>query len=140
LTEAELMQYRLIKNEIDDLDFRIKQMDKQKDRLITDKVTGSSKEFPYTMQHFNVTGIDEEEHNLRIRKINELQRKRNKKLLELIEKETEMHDYIYSIHDSEIRQIFTMRFIDGLTQDDIGYKVHMDRSTVSKKISKYLED
>ena len=140
MTEAELMQYRLIKNEIDDLDFRIKQMDKQKDRLITDKVTGSSKEFPYTMQHFNVTGIDEEEHNLRIRKINELQRKRNKKLLELIEKETEMHDYIYSIHDSEIRQIFTMRFIDGLTQDDIGYKVHMDRSTVSKKISKYLED
>ena len=139
MTEVELSQYKAIKLEIEDLDFRIKQLEKQKDRLITDKVTGSMREFPYTQQHFNITGVDQEEHDLRIRKINELQRKRRNKLAELIEKETEIHDYIYSIPESEVRQIFTLRFIDMKDFDVIGKRFHMDRRTVSRKIEKYLE-
>lgn len=140
MTEAGLSEYRAIKLEIIDLDYRIKQLEKQKDKIITDKVTGSMRDFPYTQQHFNVTGVDLEEHDNRIRRINELQRKRRNKLADLIEKETEIHDYIYSISESEVRQIFTMRFIDGLDFEGIGKKLHLERTTVSKKMKKYLED
>lgn len=138
MTEYELNQYRAIKNEIDDLSFRIKQIENMKVQLTTDRVKGSSKHFPYIEQHFYVTGIDEEEYEHRKMMIRELQRKRNIKLTELIEMESKMHNFIYTIEDSEIRQIFIFRFIDGLSQEEIGQKLHMDRSGVSKRITKYI--
>lgn len=139
MTEAELSQYRLIKNEIEDLSFRITQLNEKEAQVSTDKVKGSSKYYPYIEQHWNVTGVDQEEYHNRQTRIIELQRKRERKLSELVEKEHELHSFIYSILDSELRQIFTMRFIDGYSQEHIGKKLHLDRSTISKKISKYLD-
>lgn len=138
MTEHELNQYRAMKNEIDDLTFRIKQLEQMKAPMTSDRVRGSSKHFPYIEQHFYITGIDQEEYEKRQRWIKELQRKRNNKLAELIEMECSIHDYIYTIPDSEVRQIFIFRFVDGLSQEDIGQKLHMDRSGVSKRISKYM--
>jgi DNA-directed RNA polymerase specialized sigma subunit len=97
------------------------------------------KDYPYTLQHFNITGVDQEEHDQRIRKIDELQRKRRRKLEELIQKETEIHDYIYSIVNSELRQIIIMTYVDGLTQTEIGRKLHMDQSSVSKKLTDFFK-
>lgn len=139
MTEAELSQYKAIKLELEDLDYRIKQLEKQKDKIITDKVTGSSCEFPFTLQHFNITGVDQEEHDLVVMKKYELQRKRQKKYAELLEEESRIHDYIYSIPRSEIRQIVIMTYVDGLTQTEIGRKLHMDQCTVSKKLSEYVK-
>jgi DNA-directed RNA polymerase specialized sigma subunit len=139
MTENELNQYRAIKNEIEDLSFRIKQLEQMAVQLTSDRVKGSSKNFPYIEQHFYVRGIDQEEYERRQKWIKELQRKRNNKLTELIEMECRIHDYIYTISDSEIRQIFIFRFIDGLSQEDIGQKLHMDRSGVSKRITKYVK-
>ncbi|MDF2945190.1 MAG: hypothetical protein K0S01_4048 [Herbinix sp.] len=139
MTENELNQYRAIKNEIEDLSFRIKQLEQKEVQMTTDRVKGSSKHFPYIEQHFYVTGIDQEEYDRRQNWIKELQRKRNNKLTELIEMECRIHDFIYTISDSEIRQIFIFRFIDGLSQEDIGQKLHMDRSGVSKRITKYVK-
>lgn len=138
MTEAELSQYSAIKNEIEDLEFRIKQLQAQKIQMSTIKVKGSLSEFPYTEARFNVVGPDYDEEDRRLNRIAELERKKRSKQAELIEKEHEIHDYIYSISDSELRQILTMRFIDGYSQDCIGKKLHMDRSTVSKKITKHF--
>ena len=138
MTERELNQYRAIKNEIEDLTFRIKQLEHMSKPLVTDRVKGSSKHFPYIEQHFYITGIDHEEYDKRQKWIKELQRKRNNKLAELLEMECMIHDYIYTIPDSEVRQIFIFRFIDGLSQEDIGQKLHMDRSGVSKRITKFI--
>ncbi len=138
MTEAELSQYRAIKLEIADLEARIKNLEHQKDGLIFDKVTGSMKDFPYTERRFTITGADPDEYKLRMRRIGELQRKRNLKLAELVQQESEMHDYIYSIPDSMTRQIFIMRFIDGLTQENIGQRLHIDRSVISRRINNYI--
>jgi DNA-directed RNA polymerase specialized sigma24 family protein len=140
LTEAELSQYKAIKDEIDDLSFRIKQLQEQKLQIHTTKVKGSISDFPYIEAHFNVTGPDYDEQNRRQIRINELIRKREVKRTELIEKESDLHDFIYSIQESEIRQIFTLRFIEDLGYEEIGRKLHMDRTTVAKKIRKYLDD
>lgn len=140
MTEAELSQYRAIKNEIEDLSFRIKQLEEEKQYMSTTKVKGSLSEHPYIEVHYNVTGPDEEAGERRKNLINELYRKRNNKLVELLEMECRIHDYIYMMSDSTDRQIFTMRFIDGIELDPIGKKLHMDRRTVARRIQKYFEN
>ena len=139
MTEQELSQYRAIKCEIEDLSNRIKRLEEKGVQMVADRVKGSSKHFPYIEKYYYITGVDAEEYDKRKILINELQKKRSKKLEELIEMESRIHDYIYMIPDSEIRQIFTFRFIDGLSQEEIGIKLHMDRSGVSKRITKYLD-
>jgi DNA-directed RNA polymerase specialized sigma24 family protein len=139
MTEQELSQYRAIKNEIDDLCARIKRLEETGVQMVSDRVRGSSKHFPYIQKYFYITGVDPEEDGRRKKLIQELQKKRNKKLDELLEIESNIHDYIYKIPDSEVRQIFTFRYIDGYSQEEIGSKLHMDRSGISKRITKYLE-
>lgn len=140
MTEYELSQYRAIKNEIEDLSFRIKNLEEMGIPIVSDRVKGSSKHFPYIEKHYYVTGVDTQANERRKKWIIELQRKRNNKLEELLEMECRIHDYIYMIPDSEIRQIFTFRYIDGLSQEEIGMKLHMDRSGVSKRVTKYLRE
>lgn len=139
MTEQELGQYRVIKNEIEDLSKRIKRLEENGVQMVSDRVKGSSKNFPYIEKYYYVTGVDSDEYEKRKALINQLQKKRNKKLVELLEMENRIHDYIYRIPDSEIRQIFMFRYIDGLSQEEIGMKLHMDRSGVSKRITRYLD-
>jgi DNA-directed RNA polymerase specialized sigma subunit len=139
VTEQILGQYRAIKNEIEDLSFRIKRVEEKGVPMVSDRVRGSSRHFPYIEKYYYITGVDVEEDNKRRKLIQELQRKRNQKLDELLELESIIHDYIYEIPDSEVRQIFIFRYIDGLSQEEIGMKLHMDRSGVSKRITKYLD-
>lgn len=139
MKEAELCQYRAIKSEIDNLSLRIKGLEERGAQMVTDRVKGSSRHFPYIEKYFYITGVDPEEDDRRKKLLHELQRKRNMKLDELLEMESRIHDYIYMIPDSEVRQIFMFRYIDGLSQEEIGMRLHMDRSGVSKRISKYLD-
>jgi DNA-directed RNA polymerase specialized sigma24 family protein len=139
MTEAELNQYRAIKNEIEDLEFRIKQLQAQKLQVYTTKVKGSLSEFPYIEANFNVTGPDYDEQDRRFNRIAELERKKRDKQSELIEKEHEIHDFVYSIQSSELRQILVLTYVDGLTQSEIGRRLHMDQSNVSKKLSDFFK-
>ncbi len=138
MTEHELSQYRAIQKEIEDLSLRIKRFENMGTPMVSDRVKGSSRHFPYIEKYYYVSGVDTEANNKRKKLILELQKKRNDKVDELLKMENEIHDYIYTIPDSEIRQIFVFRYIDGLSQEEIGEKLHMDRSGVSKRITKYL--
>ena len=138
MTEFELCQYRAIQKEIEDISLRINRFENMGTPMVSDRVKGSSKQFPYIAKHFYITGVDTEANEKRKRIIKELQKKRGEKLNELLSMECRIHDYIYTIPDSEIRQIFVFRYIDGLSQEEIGLKLHMDRSGVSKRITKYL--
>ncbi len=139
MTEQELSQYKAIKSEIEDISYRIKRLEDRGVQMVSDRVRGSSKHFPYIEKYYYISGVDTQANVRKDRLIAELQRKRNKKLEELLEMENKIQDYIYMIPDSEIRQIFTFRYIDGLSQEEIGMKLHMDRSGVSKRIARYLE-
>lgn len=128
MTEAELNQYRAIKNEINLLCIKIADLNKMK--MTTNKVKGSTQNF---------RGTDADSYDKNQEKINDLKLKRERKRAELIEKETQMHDFIYSIPDSQSRQIFILRYMDGLTQMQISRKVHLDQSAVSRKLKTYLD-
>ena len=56
---------------------------------------------------------------------------------EIAEAETEQ--WIEAIPDSQTRRIFRMRFLDGMILEQIGKKMHVDKSTVSRKIENFLK-
>lgn len=139
LTEGKLNQYRAIKDEIKLLESKIKKTQEEKNKILTDSVKGSSSRFPYIECNFNITGVDPDAENKRARKIDRLKNNLENKKTELVEQEKEMYDFIYSISDSQLRQIFILRFVDGLTQREIARNVHIDQSRVSRKIESFLK-
>lgn len=66
-----------------------------------------------------------------------------KKLNNKIEKYTEelirIEDVIDKIDDVEIKAIARMRFIQNMRWEDIADKIHLERTTCSKKLKKHLE-
>ena len=50
-----------------------------------------------------------------------------------------IEDIIDRIDDEEIRAIARMRFVQCLTWEEIGERVHLERTTCSKKLRKYIE-
>ena len=65
------------------------------------------------------------------------------KLNSKIEKYTEelirIEDVIDKIDDVEIKTIARMRFIQNMRWEDIADKIHLERTTCSKKLKKHLE-
>lgn len=52
----------------------------------------------------------------------------------------EVEKWIEDISDSLTRRIFRMYFVDGMVQTQIGKKVHLYRSRVSRKIDDFLKN
>lgn len=61
------------------------------------------------------------------------------KRISALEQYLEIERYIESVEDVEIRNIMRYRFLDLYTWDMIADLMYMDRSTVSKKIKRYLK-
>ena len=51
----------------------------------------------------------------------------------------ETEQWVEDIPDSKTRRIFRMYFIDGETYRQIARKMHMDKSTVGRKIDNFLK-
>jgi len=99
----------------------------------------------YELAKYKSLELEIKDLNSRLHKANEnseysseLRLKRQKKIDELVKLELEIHDFIFLIDDPEARLIFALRYLDGMTQEEIAEKLNMDRSTVSKRISKYV--
>lgn len=139
MTEKELGQYRAIKNEISDLNRRIKEA-KEGPVMGFGTVKGSSKYFPYTEQNFHVSGMDPADTDIRQKQVSELLRQREVQRDELMKKQIEIEQYIAQIKDSTTRTIFRMYFIDGLNQPQIARKLGYDQSSISHKIKRFIKN
>lgn len=62
-----------------------------------------------------------------------------KRLEELQTKVNEVESWIEAIPNGQTRRCFRMVYMDGLTQKQAGEKLHLDRSTISKKIDGFLK-
>ena len=113
MDKEQLKQIRYLKNEIKILKKQIEDLDYT---ISIDSVRGSNPSFPYTQRSFTIEGIDCEDYN---RKIRRLQRKLNRRAEELLDLVEETNDYIENIDDSLIRQVITLRYINGLTWEQV---------------------
>ena len=99
------------------------------------KVRGSSKDFPYTEVRTSVLMSDPYEQE----KIDKQIRKAEAERMLLKAEVDEVDEYIEVIGDPEIKEIFELAFVEGKKQREIGEKLNIDRSYVSKKIDEYLK-
>ena len=102
---------------------------------VKDSVTGSSSHYPYIKQHYRIEGvIDNGEH---IRHLSWLLNRRKDKANELLAR---IEEFIGKIEDSELRQIFQMRYIDGLTWQRVAEEMgEGGEQYPRKKHDRYLE-
>ena len=124
------MSYRSKKAEIRELTAIIENRYQDESLIGNDVILDYSKSYPPIPQ--GVVGFDQAKYN----RLQDRDRRRKENL----EKEcAEIEDFIEGIEDSLTRRIFRMIFIEGRRQKDVAKAVHLDRSSVSKKIDTFLQ-
>lgn len=63
----------------------------------------------------------------------------NNAIEKALSKEREISAYIDSTNNGEIKVIMQKRFLQFMTYEQIAAEVHSDRTTVSKKLGRYLK-
>lgn len=138
-TKDVMAQYTNLKEELKKIEFEIKETENSIAKLIeegtvVDKVTGGLG----GIQGFKIEGFPIKEYERRKRtlrgKVDRLIEKEND-LLELTES---MEMFIDTIAVSRDRMIFKMIYLENKTQQQVADVLHIDRSLVSKIISKYM--
>ena len=131
-----LIQYDSLKQEIKEVRRHIAQTREAIDKLevVKDKVKGGEG----GIQNFNIEGFPYPEYSRkktvlckRIATLEALE-------TDLLEMTNSVQEYISSVDDSLMRRILTMKFIDCMTQDQIGNAIGYDRSSIAKKIDTFL--
>lgn len=63
----------------------------------------------------------------------------DKKIAEYTEELVRIEDIIDKIDDPEVKAIARMRFVQCFKWEEIGEKVHLERTTCAKKLKKYIK-
>lgn len=132
MTKENLKRYRGLLSEVDLLK---KQLEKIEPEFVRDSVNGSSSQFPYTTHKVHIEGYDLEGYK---RKVARLNRRIVNKMDELVEEKDRLMEFIYGIENSEVRQIFIYRYIDGLVWKEIGDKMSYGTSTIRLKHDSFI--
>lgn len=133
MTKEELFKLTKIKSEIEQLKTQIDNIEPEHS---IDMVTGSSIEFPYTKHSIKLEGYDYITYES---KVNRIRNRLSKKLIELTDEKDKLTEYIYNLKDSDLRQIFIYRYIDGLIWNEIGKKMNYSFETVKKKHNEFIK-
>ena len=138
MDKKKLSQLRPLKRELVLIDERLEKLYERQENVPTvlGKVTGSSRDFPYTEVRTSVL-MDEPKEMDEIDKQIRIREKRGEQVEKLI---TEIEQFIAEIPDSRDRQIFELIYIDGKKQREVAEKVGYSKGRVSQIISGYLKD
>jgi len=131
MTKKELKQIKHLKSEIEMLK---KQIENLEYVITTDTVKGSTSYFPYIEHNVKITGIDYKDYNRRLKKLQRMLRRRIEELIDLVE---QANEYIGSIEDSLMRQILTLRYINGLTWEQVA--AHIGGNNTADSVRKAAE-
>lgn len=134
MTKEKLKRYRFLLSELDLLK---RQLEKLEPEYVLDSVNGSDSEFPYTNHKMHIEGYDLESYR---KKVERLKRRINYKMNELIGEKECLVESIYKIENSEIRQIFIYRYIDGLMWKEIAGKMNYGTSTIRLKHDNFIRN
>lgn len=118
-----------------------RQLDKLHERLegvetVHGKVTKSGDDFPYIEEHITVQMAEPKAATAIKDRIREKEARREKLLAEI----EEVENFIASLPESIEKEIMEMIYIDGMSQQDVGDTLNLERSGISKKINACLKD
>ncbi|MDE6875755.1 MAG: sigma-70 region 4 domain-containing protein [Lachnospiraceae bacterium] len=135
MDKQRLMGYQKLKREQGLLLRRIMALQEKEIPVVAGKVKASSRDFPYTEHRISVQMYDPVEAD-RIGRMLRIYRGRQERVGRQM---LEVEGFINGIGDPEVRQIFEMRFIEGRKLREIAGEVNLDRSSIGKKINRYLQ-
>lgn len=115
MNKNQLRQLRHFKSEIRLLK---QQIDNLESEIVTDRVRGSDVEHPYIEKTYIIRGLAYDR-----RKIKRLKEKLQRRVDDLIDLVVEINEYIETIDDSLLRQIITLRHVNGLTWDQVAASI-----------------
>ena len=115
MNKDQLRQLRHLKSEIRLLK---QQIDNLESEIVTDRVRGSDVEHPYIEKTYIIRGLAYDR-----RKIKRLKEKLQRRVDDLIDLVVEINEYIETIDDSLLRQIITLRHVNGLTWDQVAASI-----------------
>lgn len=112
-------------------DYRFKKMEierlRSKDFMVSDMVTGSHEESPYTAHPIKVKGVDAQ------------QVKANKERVERLEAEcADVEAAINLIRSSKLAMVLRLRYQDGMQWNDVGRELDMSGDTARKQAEAYI--
>jgi len=117
MTKKELSQLKYLNKEIELLKKQIEEAEYAiKNHTVSDAVTGSNPEWPYQPCTFHIEGVAIPEYDRRIKR---LRNKLKRRLEELMEKREELEEYIARVPDSMMRMILTLRYVNGLSWQQV---------------------
>lgn len=129
MDREQLERYQSQKEEIRELRYKLEHLGEGDSMIGNDTIFDYTTGFPRPQA---VVGYDYNREDY----LREKYRSRLKKLQADCE---ETEQWVEAIPDSQTRRIFRMYYLDGMTQKAIGKKMHLERSTVSKKIEAFLK-
>lgn len=137
MDKRELMQIRNIIREIKCLQRQLDRAEYQTEtRKTTVAVKGSMRDWPYVEHIIKLTGVDMEDY---IRKVKRLRMKLKHRIDELMATVEEAQEYIESIKDSDTRLILQLRFINGLTWEQLEAETGIPMTTAKRKYRKWRD-
>lgn len=139
ITKELLVQYSDLQKEIEIMREEIKKTEDSIAKLleegtVADKVKGGLG----GIQGFKIEGFPQKEYDRRRKVLFSKKQRLFAKTTDLLTKREEIEEFIDKIPYSRDRQILRLAFIENKTQVQIAKKMYIDRSLVSKIISKYL--
>lgn len=127
ITKQQIEQYTSLKREISMLEEQIYNADNSGEYAV-DMVRGSTKELPYAM------------HNIVIKGYTSSHVPKLKKRKAMREKECrEIECFVESIEDSILRQLFTWRYIEGMSVAESAARVGYSRKQATRLFCSFFE-
>ena len=100
--------------------------------MATDVVSGSSDEFPYSVRHFRIEGVDQSRESVLQMRLQRKKKKLERELLKVVK-------YLDQIEDPEIRQIVRLRDELGMSWNDVAAKCGSTIAAVKMKHKRFLD-
>lgn len=127
MNKEKLQRYRKLLSEIELLK---RQLEKIEPEFVMDSVKSSSVNFPYTQGKTHIEGYDLDTYR---RKVARLNKRIVNKMNELVEEKDSLIEFIYNIEETELRQIFIYKYIDGLVWKEIAIKMNYSETSIRNK-------
>ena len=116
MTRQELKQIRYLKREIRLIQEQIAAVESE---IVTDKVTGSDPDHPWTERHYIIRGLPGERNEKLLRLRDRLERRMN----DLQDLRAEIFAWVEGIEDSLLRQIIVLRHVNGLSWRQVAREI-----------------
>lgn len=129
MTKEQMESYRSKKAEITELTYKVQHLGDNDAMVGNDVIMDYRSGYPVPQ---SVVGVD-------LNKVYRLKVRYKNRIAKLEEECEQIETYIEDIEDSITRRIFRMYYIDGISQERVAKIVHLDKSSVSRKIDKFFK-